>query len=222
MQKWTLTLIIYISLFQLCQAQSTRHFEEAIYKAQIEELRNEFGQHKTIPPEIELAALVALSHYPELKNARIKFKLRSIKATMAAAPTWYFVFQRKKKRRYIISVASDPKKRKAILPLDLDFNEQIGVIGHELGHIAWYEQHRIWPVIRFGLGQASEKFRARTEKETDRVAVAHGLGWQLHDLRVCTNETCNPPPGFREMKEKIYLSPTEIKAAIKEWEQTKQ
>lgn len=222
MKKWNFLLIIFFYLFSTTFAQSTRSFAEAVYQKQLEKLREEYGQHKTIPEAFELPALVALSHYPELKNTRIKFKFRKIKATMAAAPTWYFIFQRKKKRRYVISIASDPKKRKAILPIDLDFNEKIGVLGHELGHITWYEGHRIWPILRFGLGQSSKKFRERTEKETDQMAIERGLGWQLHDLRVCTNETCNPPPGFREMKERIYLTPTEIKLAIEALEQTKQ
>src|SRR5436189_4098769 len=49
-------------------------------------LRNEFGNKKIIPAEIEVECLAALSFYPELKNTDIEFRFGNLNFTMISKP----------------------------------------------------------------------------------------------------------------------------------------
>ncbi len=199
-----------ISYTQQLYAQEKNWTIATVPADSLQKWQERYAVSKIIPKEFELPAYIALAHYPELNNTRIIFKKRKIAATMAAAPRWDFIFRPRHKRTYIISIAADSIKRKAILPIDIPLSGQVGVMGHELGHIFWYEQKGVFPILRFGLGQLSKKFRERTEKETDQTTIEHGLCRQLYDLRVCTNITSNPPPAYKAMKELIYMTPEEI------------
>ena len=53
-------------------AQTVREYVEADERQRYEALLNEYGSNKVLPPGYELQALLALSHYPELKDVRIR------------------------------------------------------------------------------------------------------------------------------------------------------
>ena len=62
------------------------------------------AQH-IIPDTIKKEALLALSHYPELKETKIEFKFKKNikKSIMQAQPTFWSLLRSKKHRSYKIS-----------------------------------------------------------------------------------------------------------------------
>lgn len=149
----------------------------------LDSLRAEFGQNKIIAPGLELQALRALSHYPELKRIRIKFKLHRSKIAHSSQPGFATIWKPKNKRTYIVFVSTDvPDFYFQGMQWNLPYNAQVGVLGHELGHTTQYLNKRflglIWTGIKYGL---SKRFVKRMEHETDQIAIHHELGWQLFD-----------------------------------------
>ena len=66
-----------------------------------------------------------------------------------------------------------------ILLKNMDFNAQVGVIGHELSHISDFISKNSFGLMRVGVGNLSQKFLDRFEYRTDSICIAHGLGYQL-------------------------------------------
>ena len=66
-----------------------------------------------------------------------------------------------------------------ILLKNMDFNSQVGVIGHELSHISDFISKNSFGLMRVGVGNLSQKFLDRFEYRTDSICIAHGLGYQL-------------------------------------------
>lgn len=173
-------------------------------------LKKEFGNNKTFLPKLELQALIALSQYPELKDVKIIFKRKKLKTTMAAKPTNISAFKRKGKRTYLIHLNDYPEDVK--IPFDsATFNAQVGVIGHELAHIAYYENTSSWKIIGLAFKYINKNFRTDFEKDTDRRAIKHNLGWQLYAFKLHVRDYPHAPAEYRAYKAKIYLSAEEIK-----------
>ena len=98
---------------------------------------------------------------------------------------------------------------------NIPFNAQIGIIGHELGHTVSYLDLKFTDFLTLGINYIFKKYRASFEKDTDRRAIMHGLGWQLLDY---VNYTRNLP----EMEEaqvawidQFYLNNKHIYAFMK-------
>jgi predicted SprT family Zn-dependent metalloprotease len=143
-------------------------------------LRAEFGQNKTIPKEFEKQILLALSFYPELRNTKIVFKVKKTLIPLSSRPTFWSVFKRRKNRTYKISISS--KTIAFLTPIllkNLSYNAQIGVLGHEIAHIAEYINKNAWQIIGMGFGQLSGKYIDKFEYATDMRCIEHGLGYQL-------------------------------------------
>lgn len=142
--------------------------------------REKYGNNKTIPNKIESQVLVALSHYPELRDVDIDFVMKKHNTAHTSAPKVLSLFKKKKKRKYKITISTDIKPLLAPGMHDrLSFNARVGVIGHELGHTAYYHERNSLQVIAFGFKYLFKKFRQKVENETDRIAIRHNLGYQL-------------------------------------------
>jgi len=111
------------------------------YESRLETLRAIYGKNKTIPASYELAALIALSHYPELKEVEIDFVVENKRAPIASWPAIGSLLGRKKNRRYRVFISEDPKwgSSPALLK-NMSFNAQIGALGHELAHTVHFEK----------------------------------------------------------------------------------
>lgn len=57
-------------------------------------LQSEFGTNKILPKGYEVQALLALSHYPELKDIKIKFKLKRRGSPIVSQTSFWGLFQR--------------------------------------------------------------------------------------------------------------------------------
>ncbi|PCJ85360.1 MAG: hypothetical protein COA57_07795 [Flavobacteriales bacterium] len=175
-----------------------------------EHWRDYFLNNKAnISKKFELACVVALSHYPELKDVKIKFVEKKIKATMAARPAGLSIFRKGPKRKYKIFINNKYNPKGMLLEM-FSFDSQTGVVGHELGHIAWYINRSTFGIIADGTGYLFPKFRANYEKATDRRTVDHGLGWQLYSFTYQGLHELKMPEKYLQRKKEIYLSPEEI------------
>lgn len=173
----------------------------------LDTLRALYGKQKRLLTAYELATLVALSHYPELKNARIRFREKKAKLPYASRPTlgsllWPFG---PKRYRVTISTRSTPL-REPTLMRHLGFNAQIGALGHELAHIAHYEGTGRWGILGEGVRYHNLRFRERYEKQTDRIAIAHCLGLPLYEW----NAFVWPIKSRDGVRGRVYYAPDAI------------
>lgn len=143
-------------------------------------LKQRVGKNKKIPPEYEKQILIALSYFPELVNTEIEFRFKHTNTSFSTRPSIVSVLRRSSRRKYIITISDSSKERLVPLQLkNLDFNSQIGVLGHELTHAADFTNKNSLGLLRVAFGNLSNKFLGRFERYTDSLCIAHGLGYQL-------------------------------------------
>lgn len=159
-------------------------------------------------------SLIALSYYPDLVGVKIEFKASNEKTTMAARPKPRTLFS-KRRRRYLILINNGERDFDGVKLHDVPFNAQIGVIGHELAHIADYEKHNMFGVMGILFRYADRGRKPLFENEIDRATVERGLGWQLYDWATFSLENPYSTDEFKEFKRKHYLSPEQIEELIK-------
>lgn len=122
----------------------------------------------------------ALMFYPELKNTKIKFKIKKAIVPLSARPRVWATFQKPKNRKYLIVISSASiGKLEPILLKNLSFNAQVGVLGHEISHIADFNQRKGLYFVKLLFMQFSKKAMDIFENNTDRRTIEHGLGYQL-------------------------------------------
>lgn len=210
-----LIILLLVSFSVAATAQTVkapRLYSEVIWAEKIDSLREAVGQHKTFLPEYELASLVALMHYPELKETKITFVNKPLSSTMAARPKGLNVFRRKGKRMYVVIINNTEDVK---VPVDsVSFNAKVGVIGHELAHILDYENKCSLKVAANGVGYVSKKFRVKFERATDQRTIDHGLGWQCFDWSYYVYHYKNIPADYLEYKKKTYMSYEEIESQL--------
>jgi hypothetical protein len=174
-------------------------------------LKNSFGINKKMAPKYELQTLIALSFYPELTNESIVFVEKKYKLPYAARPIWTSFFPFKKKKYKIIISTNSTEIREPTLLKNMPFNAQIGAIGHELAHVAYYhktsKRQILWDGIRYG----NLKFREKFEKMTDRIALEHGLAPQL----LAWNRIASPTKKLEGKRGRVYYSTEEMEELIK-------
>jgi hypothetical protein len=177
----------------------------------INELRRQYGKNKIIPSKYEEEILIALYHYPELKNEHIHFQL-SFSATVpyGTKPSFASCFMPKTKRSYTITIlerAEDPENE--ALMKNLDRKMRIGVIGHELGHVLQYSRRNPVTLLATLSLYLVDSYRRKIERGADKLCIQHGLGEEL--LR--HNEYIRLIPGYFEKRPELdrnYLKPEEI------------
>ena len=151
--------------------------------AQLMELRNKFNTNKMIPSVYEAQILIALSYFPELKNTSIEFRLKKTNTPLSSRPNFFGLLQSPKKRKYIVTISEATNSRlEPILFKNLNFNAQIGVLGHELSHISDYRTKGFNRMSNLLLIEIfSKKQVDKFEGRTDLICIHHGLGYQLLD-----------------------------------------
>jgi hypothetical protein len=177
----------------------------------LEVLRKEHGVNKTIPPAYEEVILKVLSHYPELKDVHITFKLADKHpipySTMPALKT---VFREGKKRKYIISILeeADLPVRQALFK-NLPAEAQMAVIAHELGHVLQFIDHSPAKLVKTAFMNSNVYDRRDLKREADLHAIKHGLGFELYVHSMFIRKI----PGYVQLRKEIdtdYLKPQEI------------
>ena len=137
-------------------------------------------KNKTIPLQYDTITRIALMYYPELENTKIKIRIKMQASPLTARPSLFAIFSRASKRNYIITISNKvDSKFSTILLSNLSFNSQIGVIGHELGHIADYNSRYGIYFIKLLFMHLNKRKMDRFEYNTDMRCIEHGLGYQL-------------------------------------------
>jgi hypothetical protein len=209
-----LLLLIFFSAFCLpvvAQYDSTYYTQE-MFAGQLESLRKAHGWGKLMPEKYELAIMVALSHYPELDGTPIEFIEIPLYSTAMAQPRTKTVFDGRN-RTYIIFINNN-KENTGFLPSELSFNQLTGVISHELGHLSYYKGRTAWNLIVDMLGYYFKDYRRSFEAGTDRIAVEHGLGWQLLDFTDFLANKAHLSEIYAKKKSAYYLSNIELRKEI--------
>lgn len=170
--------------------------------------------NKTIPDEIRQEALVALSHYPELKDTHITFKFKKSirKSTMQAQPTYDSIFRSRKTRRYLILISERFHiEDKDFKTTDVPQEVMIGWLGHELGHVMDYRRRSIPGMLSFGLGYLfSKKYLKQAERTADLFAVQHGMHAYIVATKNFILDNVHISPVYKARIERLYMSPAEI------------
>jgi len=194
-----------------------REYIEAEERARYDELLAQWGRHKELPPGFELQALLALSHYPELRDVRIRFIVDDVDIPLSSRPHWSSMLRSARNRTYLIVIDSEREgPRDALLLKNQPFNAQVGIIGHELAHTVYYLDRSFFSIVSDALCQLSD-CRIGFERATDERLVRYGLGWQRYDhamfLRTSfygdTEEAANSEGGGG-----AYMSPAELRSLI--------
>jgi hypothetical protein len=143
-------------------------------------LKEQFGQHKQTPAVFEKQMMYALSYYPELAKTRIKVQLKqSTGGIIATRPTIGSIFRRSSKRTYLIIINDSIAGRKMPVFGNSPVNGQVGILGHELCHIVYFNSHSGIGLLRLGIAHISRRYMDRFEYATDSLNIERGLGYQL-------------------------------------------
>ncbi len=175
--------IILVLLFASCQLSAQgfqiKKYTLQKYQEQLDSLKK-VNNYKVSPQEdpIELATNLALLHYPELKGHKIKIKYKkNVQYPITASWAFGNIFKFRKRHTYVLLLSENSFVKRVSL------NKQVGVIGHEMAHFAYYRKRPSIAMLWWGLKYiSSKKFRYQFEKDADRTTIDHGLGYQLLDL----------------------------------------
>lgn len=208
-----------VAFCQDSDSKVIREYSPEKFRDRLNQLEKSFGKNKIIPPVYELQIYLAVSHYPELADSRIKFVThRHAAIPLSSRPQFFSMIHRKDKWIYKVVISERPLSDTGIsLFRSLPFNAQVGILGHELAHTAYYRDLTFWQVVSIGLRYPFGKFRARFERDTDRRAIRHGLGWQLLDFSEYSGKMLEKKsPKMKEYMARFYLSPDEIRSAMEQ------
>ena len=186
-----------------------------MYADQLDQLRTDFGRNKSLPAEFELAALIALSKFPELKDLKIDIVYANIKTTLEARPAVGSVFKRKAKRRYQVIINANEERIKRAALKYAPFNAQVGILAHEFAHIRLYNKKNMFALMGIGFSYfVSRKFREKFEKENDRETISRDFGWQVHNFTSYLLNDAGISAKYRKYKERVYYTPDELQEII--------
>jgi len=187
----------------------------------LDSLKAIIGDNKTLPEGFEVAAAIACSAFPQLKDVKIDMILTPGGAPMEATVAIRSLFGARKNRRYKI-LLNDAKDSffDPILLRSLPFDAQVGVIAHELGHVVYYHELNLLEFGRWGLNYLrDDKFRAVHERSTDLMPVYYGLGSQIYQYAWFVRHDASCLEFFeveKEFMDKYYMTDTELKKIMSE------
>lgn len=148
----------------------------------LDSLKAIVGDTKGLPKGFEEAALIAYSAYPELKDVRIDMVLTESGVPMESNFDIKALFGSGKNRVYkiLLSNASNTDLDPILLRL-LPFDAHVGILAHELGHVAYYHKLNTLQIAKWGINYLiNDDFRALHERTTDLMPIYHGLGSQIY------------------------------------------
>ena len=188
----------------------------------------EFGNNKVIPPQYEKPILTALSYFPELKNVHIVFRIKKAYSGLTTKPNFSSVFKSKDHRTYIITISNETiDTLRPLLLQNLTFEQQVGVIGHELSHVVDFNSKNFPQTLGVGIGHISNRYLDKMEFNTDRICIQHGLGKYLLAYSKHVRETMHVHnwrggdyvnKGNGNGKYERYMNPDTIEKIMREME----
>lgn len=211
-----LAVVISASLFSLSAFSDTpsptRIYDRVEEEKKFAALKNIYGKKKKLPEGYELQTLIALSHYPELKETKINFIIDDVNIPLSSRPHWSSMLRSARNRTYSIIIDNSlAGVRDVLLLKNQPFNAQVGIIGHELSHTVYYLERSFWGILKDALCQLSS-CRIEFERSTDHRLIEHGLGWQrLEHARFVRQRLGLPEHADNPTAEgSAYMSPNEL------------
>lgn len=219
LHKWVETcclLYLFCGLFQMAYAQNDmpvfRYFDKESWEtAKPSDDLADISDHVEV---MRLPFHIARLYYPQLDKTNIQLVSGRLKTTLAARPKWTFLFRTQDKRCYQIIINRDVSHVEGVVFHDLPFNAQVGVLGHELGHIFDYSQMSRFQIVKMGISYLFYDSRCEIEHRTDEIAIKHGLGWQLLDFSDFVLNRSTASPKYKAYKREIYYAPDDIMLLI--------
>lgn len=190
----------------------TRAYDQLEEAKNLASLENVYGVNKKLPKDYELQALLALSHYPELKEVKVNFIIRDVGIPLSSRPHWSSMLRSAKNRTYNVVIDNSLEGAREVLLLkNQPFNAQVGIIGHELSHTVYYLERSFFGIIRDALCQFSQ-CRIEFERNTDRRLIEHGLGWQRLDHARFVRQRLAAPQHISNATAEggAYMNPSEL------------
>ena len=176
LQRGAILLVCFLTV-SITSAQLTYYHQDEDYS--IDSLRA-YNQQRVSPSNdvLELAANLALTHYPQLAGHKIKIIYRkSVTHPITAGYSAGNIFRFRKHHVYRLVLHPNAFVGR------LSLNRQVSVLGHEMAHFTYYKKRPAIGMLWWGLRYiTSRKFRYRFERDADRIALDHGLGGQLLEL----------------------------------------
>jgi hypothetical protein len=119
-------------------------------------------------------------YFDEISFEHIKIIKRKQLIPFTSTPSFLNVFRIKTNWKYTIAVSSETIPRLAAVLFDsLSLNGRIGVLGHELSHVADFQSNSRWYMVKILFQHLSQKKMDSFEYNTDLICINHGLGYQL-------------------------------------------
>jgi len=185
---YILAISFFFNITSLSQTESTfpKTYTEAEYTPLLDSLRQAYGKKISYKnsKQMELATLLAISHYPFLQNRKVKVIVRKVKgAPVEASFSPLNVITPAKSKVYKIIIKENSFMER------LSLNKQVAAIGHEMAHFIQYEERGYFGTL-FGLLRyvSSDKYRIKFEKTADKIAMDHGLGPQMLEFAFYTSK----------------------------------
>src|SRR6185369_11248266 len=148
----------------------------------LKKYRKRYSIYKIIPRAYEVAVLLALSKFPELKYVRIH-----VRSTTKGASPYFAVpspgsFLKSPLHRtyYIYILENAPFPESAALLKNLDLEEQIAVLAHELSHVVQFNKCSAPALVKMALLFSLPRFKRNIERAADIAAIEHGFGQGLY------------------------------------------
>lgn len=178
-------------------------------------LLEQYGSNKTLPSGYEYASLIALQHYPELAEVPIDFVLQEATIPLSSRPAPLSILFPWQERRYLVVISTQSIPFfEPILMDKLPLDEQVGVLGHELGHTLFYLDKSALSMTGIAYSYLNDhEYNRKFERDTDRRGIAHGLGPQLFRYAVFVRKGLRgieELPSLFDLGEGDYLTPREI------------
>ena len=139
-----------------------------------------FTKNKKIPAVFALPITTALSYFPELKNIQINFVISKAFTPLSTKPAFTSMFKRKKRRTYIVTISDQSIDTLShLLYKNLNFQEQVGIMGHELSHVVDFDHQNFFQSTATAIGHLSKRYIDKMEFNTDLICIKHGLSKYL-------------------------------------------
>jgi hypothetical protein len=175
------------------------------------DLRARFGLNKKIPFEYEEVILQALAHFPELASTHIEFELKKrSEMPCNTLPSLMYFVKPSMPRKYVVSISEEARPlERDMLFKNLPPEAQLGVIGHELGRIIYFNRFGRSELFKICYVFANIERKRDMERNADIVAIEHGLGSELYTYAVYARNNKAFVNRHREL-DIYYLKPNEI------------
>jgi len=151
---------------------------------------NQYAHNKQIPGEFRLPILTALSHFPELKEIHINFVVEKAYTPLSTRPAFRSMVKRRGHRTYIVTISDQTIDTLShLLYKNLNFTEQVGIMGHELSHVVDFNNKNFFQSTGNVIGHLSKRFVDKMEYKTDLICIQHGLGKYLETYSLHVRKT---------------------------------